>query len=604
MSQQEKDISSLDGGNEETPGAQNAKPILWRRLLLPIAGAFVLAVVAMLLATQFRGSPTLTPQAGEQVTSPISADASVHVRPTVAVALPTAPPGAPLRFERHEKGYRLYADRGVVYYGSNSDPWVGPNRLLVTWLAMAFDRNRVHDAYVLNLESGALEQLPGYEVQMTVHASKDGSRVALLDPGNGRVLLSDLLSGEVSKIYDREATAVQWAGEDVHPKDVGKGKDEGRDESDDSFSFERGNVTWVSPDAFVVEMYPGIPPAQRATRWAKTFLLVDVPNKRAHLLPTGFLEGALPDGTILLSQDSLDGTDLFAIQPPYTGEPVQVSEPGVWIISLAVSPDRTKVAWLEAQPEAENLPHQHAMCFEGCRFKPTPKAIAIWEPRSGQLKRIPLDDGPGRPGLYLFGMYLAWSTDNTSIFYHTLVDSGHVGLYKLAPDARAEELVRAATRDFVSSGVPHLAGITFFGEADDGSVYYSLPDDYYKLMRRNSDGTSEVVADPVITDRGVPAVVNSWLLDESGHILILNEDGVTIIDIASGEQQKVSFPAQQILEKVFEPSPLVSWPFSMVRISPDGRWLAYAGWDTDQYQYFSLEGLPDEGLVLRVMELK
>ena len=103
----------------------------------------------------------------------------------------------------------------------------------------------------------------------------------------------------------------------------------------------------------------------------------------------------------------------------------------------------------------------------------------------------------------------------------------------------------------------------------------------------------------------MPAVVDSWSVDESERVLIVDEDGVTVIEIASGEQRKVPFPAQHIFEEMLEPSERVfKWPFSNVRVSPDGRWLAYTGWDTDQNHYFSLEGLPDEGLVLRVVELK
>ncbi|HEX8599898.1 MAG TPA: hypothetical protein VF952_15460 [Chloroflexia bacterium] len=593
MSQEEKDIAPLRGKNSQPKPPQSSRGLQWRRLLLPPAGAFVLVTVVMLLATQFRGAPTGSVQTMKQVASPISASALVPVSPTVPVVLPTVPPGAPIRFERDEEGYRLYADKGVVYYGkqANWDPWISPTRLLVTWLAMPRDGNRVHEAYILNLDTGALEQLPGYQVHMAAYASKDGSRVALLDLGNDRILLSDLRSGEVSKISDREANVSQWAGEALHP-------------AGDDFLIDHGSVTWVSPDAFVVDIFPDVGPSGEVSHWADTLLMVDIPGKRAHLLAPGFLEGALPDGTILLSQDSPDGTDLFALQPPYTGELVPISEPGAWIGSVAVSPDGAKVAWLEAEPELKDLANQHELCFEGCGFRPTPKAIAIWEPGSGQLKRLFVAEGWRHRGLDMHHMYLAWSKDNAAIFYHILADDRQVGLYKLAPDGSTEELVKSPAAESEFVGADSLRGITFLGEANDGSIYYSPPGDTYVLVRRNADGTTEVLAQPELKETWGPAVVDSWLINESRHVLILNEDGATVIDLASGEHRKVTFPAQQLLEKVSEPYQTIPYPFRNVRLSPDGRWLAYAGWDDDQYEYFSLEGLPDPGLVLRVVEVK
>src|SRR5436190_8561879 len=96
---------------------------------------------------------------------------------------------------------------------------------------------------------------------------------------------------------------------------------------------------------------------------------------------------------------------------------------------------------------------------------------------------------------------------------------------------------------------------------------------------------------------GSQQVVNSSSADGVGHVMILREKGVDVIDILTGERRSVAFqyPSEQILKGVFE-------PFHNVRISPDGQWVAYSGWDDNQF--FSLEGMPDHGLVLKIDKAK
>jgi hypothetical protein len=486
----------------------------------------------------------------------------------------------------------------VVYYGEQTktiggwDAWIGPSRLLVTWLSVPFDGQRIHEAYVLNLENGAVEQLPGYQVHMNAYAWEDGSRVALLDLGNdehhSRILLSDLESGQVTTIYDADPQIEQWAGAELHPQGSG-------------FSFESGNVTWLSRDVFVVEMSPGFKQQDMGQiyYWGDTLLIVDLTSKSTHLLPRGFLAGALYDGTILLSQDSADGEDLNAFQPPYTSAPTLISDPGVWISSIDVSPNGKRVLWLESQPKSEDLARQHEICFEGCGFRATPKNIVVWDRDSGQVKRTPLANyGWERDGLGQNGAYVSWSKDDTSILCQVLVDDKNVGLFRLTPDGNADLLIKQVGGPMMYSGPgDYVTGISLIDEANDGSIYYSPPDTSYSLMLRRPDGTTELLTRPESNEQNHPNPWNflTWTFDGRGHLLILDDDGVTVTDTGSGEKRRVAFDTKDVLKDVFS-------PFETVRVSPNGEWVAYSGWDHNQF--LSLEGLPDHGLVLRVAKAK
>ena len=231
------------GDSSERPEVYlGSKRDTWQDALVRIVSALILVAVIAMLAVQLAGRSTNPQETIKLVPNFKISEAGANAHPTVVVALPTVEGGAPVRFERDADGYRLYADKGVVYYGEQGSTtghwsaWVGPARLLVTWLSVPFDGPRIHEAYVLNLDSGLMEHLPGYKVHMSAYAWQDGSLVGLLDLRNDekhpRVLLSDLESGAVYTVYDADAKIAQWAGEDVHPKSG-------------DFSFEHGGFTWL-----------------------------------------------------------------------------------------------------------------------------------------------------------------------------------------------------------------------------------------------------------------------------------------------------------------------------------------------------------------------
>ena len=303
----------------------------------------------------------------------------------------------PVRFVPDAEGYKLYVDSGVTYYGEQThgrwDPWVGPSRLLVTWLSRAFDGERVHDGYLLNLDAGRVERLPGFRVHMQVYAREDGKKAILLDLNNDggppRIYLSNVETGEVQTVYDLDDDVAQWAGEEMRPKDQ-------------ELSISNGEAIWAGQEAFVVDVSPGLrPPAgsegteEELPRWEDTLLLVDIINQRVDVVQ-GFLAGVLPDGSVLISHDTAMGEELEVHTPPYDGAPVTISQPGVWISNVQVSSYGRNVAWIESQPPSPDLlDDQHMVCFEGCRFRPKPLAVAFWETGTGRMRRVAL----GPPGL-------------------------------------------------------------------------------------------------------------------------------------------------------------------------------------------------------------
>jgi hypothetical protein len=500
--------------------------------------------------------------------------------------------GEPVRFVPDAEGYKLYVDSGVTYYGEQThgrwDPWVGPSRLLVTWLSQAFDGERVHDGYLLNLDSGRVERLPGFRVHMQAYAREDGKKAVLLDLNNDggppRIYVSNIETGEVQTVYDLDADVAQWAGEEMRPKDQ-------------ELSISNGTALWAGQEAFVVDVSPGLrPPAgsegteEELPRWEDTLLLVDIISQRVHMVQ-GFLAGVLPDGSVLISHDTAMGEELEVHTPPYDDAPVTISQPGVWISSVQVGSDGRNVAWIESEPPSPDfLDDQHMLCFEGCRFQPKPLAVAFWETGTGRIRKVALGPpGLDRVGQDLYDLRLQWSRDGHSVFYSGLGSDGGTQPYRIGMDGSVTALdapkimVRAETRSN-----PWVAG-----EGADGTIYFAGAASYYDslpLIVRRPDGTMEALA-----GEGTGAPASMWMSGGSGHLLLLREDGVEVLNMESGESRLVRFPTKEVFKEIF------GNPLREVVLSKDGKWLAYSGWDDDQYMSLDTQ---EPGLAMRIVKVR
>jgi hypothetical protein len=490
-------------------------------------------------------------------------------------------------FKPYADGYDLYANRGVVSYGAqgygNMSPWIGPERLLVSWLSTAFDTDGIHEAYMLNLDKGIVEHLPGYQVGMSAYARPDGEKAVFLDLNNGgdyhRIYLSDVRTGAVETVYTPERAKPQWAGDEVHPKGQ-------------HMIFETGSVSWAGQDAFVVmgaALQPDEPSAQRD--WNGTLLLADIVNRKTYIFK-GFLLGTLPDGTVFISKDTATGEELDRIAPPYTNPPTVLSATGRWVLSLSAAPNGQSVSWVETLPVTggsagqQLLANQHQMCIDPCEYLSAPLSVAIWHGNTGEVSRIDLSKvGLDQFGIHLWARPLTWDHNSNSVLYNSKNT-----LYRFGLDGSNTILVRDS--DWSMSDRAMIGTLAVVAASDDGSLYimpYSSADIRLEtpLYLRKPDGQLGTV------DLGDPKAHN-WNIDDYGRLLVLQDDRLTVTNLASGQVHEVSVPASIFLRDVSD-------PFNHLLLSPDGRWLAYSG-EGDNHS-FSLEG-QEHGLVLRILRVK
>jgi hypothetical protein len=554
------------------------KDIRLRRAIPVLASLLiVLAVVAVAFLTWGRNFATDQPLPKTTIPAP-------NTTPTIGLSVTITDR---VTFKPYAEGYDLYANRGVVSYGAqgfgNMSPWIGSERLLVSWLSTVFDTDDIHEAYMLNLDSGVVEHLPGYQVGMSAYARPDGEQAVFLDLNNGgdyhRIYLSDLRTSAVETVYTPERAKPQWAGDEVHPKGQ-------------HMTFETGSVSWAGQDAFVVtgaQLQPDEPSAQRD--WNGTLLLADIVNRKTYVFK-GFLLGTLPDGTVFISKDTATGEELDRISPPYTAPPEVLSATGRWVLSLSAAPDGQSVAWLETIPVTSGstgqqlLANQHQMCPDPCEYLSAPLSVAIWHGNTGQVSRIDLSKlGLDQFGIHLGARPLTWDHNSNSVLYNSKDTLHRFGL-----DGTDTILVRDS--DWSMSDRGRIGTLGVVAASGDGSLYI-MP--YSRvgirldtpLYLRKPDGQLGTV------DLGDPKV-RKWNIDDYGRLLVLQDDKLTITNLASGQVQEVSLPASIFLKDVSD-------PFNHILLSPDGRWLAYTV-EGDNHS-FSIER-QEHGLVLRILRVK
>jgi hypothetical protein len=109
-------------------------------------------------------------------------------------------------------------------------------------------------------------------------------------------------------------------------------------------------------------------------------------------------------------------------------------------------------------------------------------------------------------------------------------------------------------------------------------------------MLRQPDGTIEMLYD---------TSTMYFYIDQSGRIEILQNSGIDIVDTASGKIKKAAFP------QISGTQDQIGWSSvnKLIPISPDGKWAAYAGSNSDAPSVLP-DGKPDRGLVINIVQTR
>jgi hypothetical protein len=559
----------------QTDGARAAGVPARRGLVVAAALVLLGAVPAawLILWPDLLGGTTSILEPAATVTAiPIP---TATVRSADAAPSATPPAVEPLSLVRERQGWQLDVHDGSVRFGAGGGPtpWVGSSRLLLEW----FSRPRLgqHKTYLLDIASGRLEPLPGTDVGGGIFPAGDGRSAVLVgSPGPAaRVRFWRRNSMPAETVYDTNPAVAQWAGPAAHVWDMGGAN-----------LFVA--VTRIRPDSFVLALTPD--PFKSATipDWGTKLLLIDTTRRHVRVLTSrGELTGVFPDGTVLWQEGWVDGS-LRLLAPPYDGQPVEVVPGGTWTRDWTISPDGQRVAWLEIVPPpgdwSRRLP---SGCCGGPDPDPAVRAIGVWERDSGQVRHLPVtgvnwslskDNILHWPGLH-------WRRDSSALLYagHSQRNPRGTALYQLALDGQA-----VALADYDWQGT-----LGVIGEGDDRSLYYYVSGRGYEgnaeIIRRSDDGTQQVLHKGGMME---------WV-GAQGKLEILERDQLVLWDIATGEAHLAAFPLDELdsgqlgFGKVDR----------LVPVSPNGRWAAYAGSNSDAVPV-NADGTPtDRGRRVRIV---
>ena len=172
------------------------------------------------------------------------------------------------------------------------------------------------------------------------------------------------------------------------------------------------------------------------------------------------------------------------------------------------------------------------------------------------------------------------------MFYSGLGSDGGTQPYRISMDGS----VTALDAPKILPGAPGNSKVWVVGEGADGTFYFSGIAESLPLIVRRPDGTMESLAGE---GEGAPATM--WMPGGSGHLLLLREDGVEVLNMESGESRLVRFPTKEVFKGIH------GNPLREVVLSEDGKWLAYSGWDDNQFM--SLGG-QEPGLAMKIVKLK
>lgn len=501
---------------------------------------------------------------------------SIGVPAPTPDSVPTAqPPVSPLTLVRDGERFLLKVTRGSVAFGTVGNvgygyPWLDDSRLLF----YRSDGGNGNAMYLADLETGEVKLLAGnHDARKFI--SNDGKGFVEFENLSGnqiRVVLIDVSTGERQIVLDPDPASGRWDDAGKYYWLSGPGT-----------AFPN-DVIWISEDAFVLKVQPQ--QDYKIGKWSNKLLLVDIVRHSVRVLSeAGEIVGQLGDGTLLVQSSWMNG-EVVAFAPPYDGPSRQVVPAGnLWLGGWNINPDGSKVAWLEMTPPAGDwstiLP---ATC---CNDDPAPKPvrIAIWDSASGQSSQMAVSSFAWEQfhGSWTNPVHLVWSRDSGAIYFGGHSDDKHTGVYKVQVGGQA--VLLAEHEGFGSLRV--------IGERDDGAVYYvidGLECEYCThILVRQSDGRVEQVYD-------TPG--RNFSVDTAGRIELFNGKLVEILDTRTGEIRQATFTNMSEGDQLGWSSVGDVFP-----ISPGGKWVAYAGSQSDLV-VVGPDGKSDSGQLVEIAPIK
>jgi hypothetical protein len=389
------------------------------------------------------------------------------------------------------------------------------------------------------------------------------------------VALYDFASGTLQTVADIDPGVPQWAGPDANLSEFKPGTE----------VFVYAEPVWVGNDSFALTIKRGTEAGPDADTWRALF--VDIAQRSVRVLASeGAVIGTFPDGSVLFRKGRVDGA-MQLFRPGEKSLPL-VSPAGPWTMSWTTSPDGKKVAWREMIPPTNQAsarpPVQCCVNFEPIGMKD----ITVFDSVTGKVTRIDVSGTTsiGFTTSWASSEPISWSKDSLTLFYSLHPTKDHSTLYRLPLNGQPTALVE----------VDKLVGLDVVAEADDGSIYYAIIgqdcQNCVQLMRLHTNGTTEV-----IRANGTPM---GWQVDEQGRLETIKDGGVMLTDLATGQSHQVNFPGEHIT------SGEMGWSNvgTLVPISPDGTWAAYAGSQSDAIPV-GPDGRPtDRGKTIRIVRVK
>ncbi|MBF6614802.1 MAG: hypothetical protein IVW55_16960 [Chloroflexi bacterium] len=514
--------------------------------------------------------------------------------PPSPTPLPTPADGSPVSLLRVGDGYQVYVHRGIVRIGvGGAITWLGASRLRVDWSSGKEPYEGA--SYAVDAQAGTMEKYiyprPEWDGKAPYgSAPNPDGKSALLVKGATEdiwaVTYYDTATKQEQTVYDRDPAVAQWAGADAHEPGV---------------TLSPGTPIWLNEEMFVLPL--GSSPATGEPRGKGKLLLVSASSHKVRLLAKseGETDGEISYclcgyGMPLVYQNGSRSGPLLMLLAPYTGKPITLTAGGPWIRDWTATADGRRVAWVEATaPPGDwsvRLPSPCVPCQDPGPADPEPQvqAIAIWDAATGQVYRYKPSNLVWSLGSTYFMQQasLYWRADGSALIYATHSSAGAPGrtaLYSLTPGSQPELLAEH----------PWDGSIQVLSEGGEGSLYYYVTGrSYYSsgdLVRRHPDGRLEVLHENLIS--------NMWWMEPGKWLEVLQEGGVAIHDFATGNTGYARFSGES-------PSPdQLGWGGvqNLVPVSPDGKWAAYAGTNSDM-GVIGPGGKPDRGQEVQIVRVK
>jgi hypothetical protein len=498
-----------------------------------------------------------------QVPSPLPSSAeqapTIDPTPTVsALNTPTRVPGSPpISLARDGNGFRLDVYEGSAGFDAvNRAPWIDASRLLVAWYSTSETPTAVysHATYMVDTTSGKLLTLPGNESNRDVFLSPDGNLAVMVSQNTLHVALYDFRSGALQTVADLDPSVAQWAGLDANLSEFKPGTE----------IFVNATPSWAGNDTFALTVQHSSG-AGSAFGWDKSLLVNTAQHSVRVLANRGTVVATFPNGSVLVRSGRIDGEmQLFR---PGDSSPITVAPSGLWTVSWSISPDGKQVAWFEMTPPASNGTQTPPVECCASQQPPALKDIAVFDSTTGNIRRFDVSGiafiSPGF--LWTSGDNIKWGKDNSTLFYSAHAVKDQTTLYRLSLNGQATAIV----------DMDKLVGLDVVAEGNDGSIYYTIIgadcQTCVQLIGRHPDGTVEVV------HPNGEAI--SWQVDGQGRLEEMKDGGILLTDLVTGQSHQVNFPGETIDTSKLGMALLGVG--SLVPISPDGNWAAYAGSQSD-----------------------